>query len=128
MFLYSDIESAALNNGYSKNWFIPSRGVRQGCPLSPYLFILTAELLSSKIRQDSLINGICVFSSEFKLSQFADDTNLFCSDLKDVEKVLNTVGSYGQFSGLELNITKTKAMWLGKWAIAESPNRCGRNG
>ena len=117
---YSDIESAALDNGYSTNWFKPSRGVRQGCPLSPYLFILMAELLSSKIRQDPLINGICLFGSEFKLSQFADDTNLFCSDLKDVEKVLNTVGSFGQFSGLELNISKTKATWLGKWPKRKS--------
>ena len=37
-----------------------------------------------------------------------------------MEKVLNTVGSIGQFSGLELNIRKTKAMWLGKWASHKS--------
>ena len=36
---YTDIESAALNNGCSANWFKLSRGVKQGCSLSPYLFI-----------------------------------------------------------------------------------------
>ena len=66
---YTDIESAVLNNGFAANWFKPSRGVRQGCPLSPYLFILTAEILSNKIRQNSIIKEIRIFGSEIKLSQ-----------------------------------------------------------
>ena len=41
---YTDIESAVLNNGYATNWIKPSTGVRQGCPLSPYLFILAQNL------------------------------------------------------------------------------------
>ena len=47
---YTNIESAALNNGFLTDWFRPSRGVRQGCKLSPYLVILSAELMPSKIR------------------------------------------------------------------------------
>ena len=37
---YTNIESAVHNNGFTTNWFKPSKGVRQGCLLSPYLFIL----------------------------------------------------------------------------------------
>ena len=110
-----DIESAALNNGFATNWFKPSRGVGQGCPLSPYLFILTAEILSNKIRQNSTIKGIRIFGSKIKLSQFADDTNLFCADVASVEQSLETVNTFGNFSGLVLNVEKTKAFWLGKW-------------
>ena len=113
---YTNVESAVLNNGYTTNWFKPSKGVRQGCPLSPYLFILSAELMSIKLRYNSGVKGINLFGNELKLSQFADDTNLFCADLNSVENALNTVNDFGRIAGLQVNMKKTKAIWLGKWA------------
>ena len=113
--LYTKVESTVLDNGFATNWFKPSAGVRQGCPLSPYLFILTAELMSNKLRQSFDFKGISVFEKEIKVSQFADDTNLFCADLSSVEKG-QIVADFGAISGPKLNIKKTKAMWLGKWA------------
>ena len=74
---YVNTESAVINNGFATNWFKPSKGVRQGCPLSPYLFILSAEILANKIRQDPGSNGIKIFGNEVKLSMLADDTNIF---------------------------------------------------
>ena len=67
---YTEIESAVVNNGFATNWIKPSTGVRQGCPLSPYLFILTAELMSNKIRQSSEVKGVSLFNYEIKLSQY----------------------------------------------------------
>ena len=113
---YSNIESTVVNNGYTTNWFKPSKGVRQGCPLSPYLFILSAELLSNKIPQDSTVKGIKVFGNEIKLSQFADDTTFFNADLVSLEKALKIVDDFGKLAGLSLNVKKTKAIWLGRWA------------
>ena len=66
-------------------------------------------------RQNSIIKGIRVFGSEIKLSQFADDTNLFCADVASAEQALETMNAFGDFSGLVLNVEKTKAFWLGKW-------------
>ena len=111
----TNIESAVINNGFLTNWFKPSRGVRQGCPLSPFLFVLSAELLANKIRQDPKIAGIKILENEIKLSQFADDTNLFCADLEVVKEALKLVDEFGRLSGLTLNVKKSKAMWLGKW-------------
>ena len=79
--LYNDVESTTLNNGFATNWIKPTKGVRQGCPLSPFLFVLSAELMAHKIRQSHLIKEVSLFGNEIKLSQFADDTNLVCSDL-----------------------------------------------
>ena len=83
---YSNTESAVLNNGFCTNYFHLSRGVRQGCPLSPYLFVLAVELLACKIRQDKEIQGIKIFGKELKLSQFADDTTLLNSNCNSVKK------------------------------------------
>ena len=81
---YSNSESAVLNNGFCTNYFKLSRGVRQGFPLSPYLFIITFEILACKIRQDREIKGISIFHKEFNLSRFADDTTLLCRDCNSV--------------------------------------------
>ena len=51
---YRNIESCVLNNGWASNYFIPERGVRQGCPLSLYIFILCAEILANKIRETKI--------------------------------------------------------------------------
>ena len=113
---YTNVETAVLNNGFAINWFKPSSGVRQGCPLSPFLFILTAELMSNKICQTDSVKGIFIFNNEIKSSQFADDTNLCCANVASVEAAMAVVSHFGEISGLKLNIEKTKAMWLGKWA------------
>ena len=112
---YTNIESAVLNNGFLTKWFRPSRGVRQGCPLSPYLFILSAEIMANKVRQEPGFKGIKILGNELKLSQYADDTNLFCADLASVEKILEIVENFGNMAGLKLNRRKTKAIWLGRW-------------
>ena len=89
--------------------------MRQGCPLSPYLFILSVEILASKIRQDKEIEGIRIFKKEIKISQFADDTSLLCSSCKSVQRAIEVLNDFGDVSGLRLNPTKTKALWLGPW-------------
>ena len=115
---YNNIESTILNNGFATNWIKPSRsgGVRQGCPLSPFLFVLSAELMANKIRQSTNLKGICLFGNELKLSQFADDTKLICSDLASADNALQILDDFGNIGGLRLNKEKTQAMWLGTWA------------
>ena len=73
---YTNIESCILNNAWSSDVFTLQRGVQQGCPLSPYLFILSVEVLGKSVTANSRIKGVSVNNTEIKLSQYADDTTL----------------------------------------------------
>ena len=70
-------------NGVPRGNIFPSRGIRQGDPLSPYIFILCVEGLSSLIKfsvANGVLEGVAVCCGGPKLSHFffADDGLIFC--------------------------------------------------
>ena len=77
--LYTDITSCVMNGGYSTGYFDIKRGVRQGDPLSPYVFLLVMDILAHKVRQDNSIKGFRFGDYEIKqiLYMYADDVTLF---------------------------------------------------
>ena len=65
-----------MNGHLSECFIFLHRGCRQGDPLSPYLFILCAEILAALIGNDNDIKGIKVVDTTFVISQYADDTTI----------------------------------------------------
>jgi hypothetical protein len=112
--IYSAPEACVTNNGFSSPFFTLQRGVRQGCPLSAYLFIMVVELLANKIRNSDNIKGITIGDTEIKLVQMADDTTAFIEDTNSLENILKILHTFEQYAGLKLNKSKTEAMWIGK--------------
>ena len=74
---YENRESRVLNNGHMSESIYLERGVFQGCPLSPYLFLLCIEPLAASIRQNEQIRGIQVGNVYKKIGLFADDATVF---------------------------------------------------
>ena len=112
--LYTNISSCIICNGDLTIPFRPTRGVRQGCSLSPLLYILVAEVLGCNIRACNNVEGFRIpGGSPFKLTQYADDTTCFVHDLFSLQKLLDLTDKYGRGTGAKLNVSKTEAMWLG---------------
>ena len=112
--IYNNIQSAVMNGGRMTNYFEITRGVRQGCPFNPSLFIRTVELLALKIRQSPNCRGIRLPNEkEVSISQFADDTTIITTNTDSLRSHLQAIEEFGAISGLKLNRKKTKAMWLG---------------
>ncbi len=107
--LCNNIESTVINNGNTGKYCKLNRCVRQGCPLSAYLFILAIEILANKIRFEKNIKGIKINKRSIKLSMLADDLTLMLIELVSVENGLKLLNKYTQCSGLNFNIDKTKA-------------------
>ena len=112
--LYANRQSYVLNNGFLTDRIPMKRGIFQGCPISPYLFLLVIEIMAIYIRQNDKIKGIPIQNHEVKLSLFADDSVCYL-DGSDTSfsQLFITLVQFGRLSGCKLNFTKTEAIWIG---------------
>ncbi|CAH1233576.1 Hypp797 [Branchiostoma lanceolatum] len=114
--LYKEVSSRVLVNGDLSSPIHIERGVRQGCPLSPLLYVLCIEPLAAAIRADPHIRGVKVPGGpEVKLVQYADDNTCVLSDQPSIDRTFLTLRRFEAGTGSKLNLGKTVAVWLGRW-------------
>lgn len=107
------VSYSILINGQPYGRILPSRGIRQGDPLSPYLFILCAKGLShmlGKAKGEQKITGLLVARGGMRINHifFADDSLLFCkANVDEWARIQEILGLYEQASGQKLNRDKT---------------------
>ena len=114
--LYRDVSSRVIVNGWISRKIHPTRGVRQGCPLSPILYVLVAETLSSTIRSTP-ITGLQLpqTTQSLKVAQYADDTNVVTTSDRDFRILQECLSLYQDGSGARLNISKSRGLFVGPW-------------
>ena len=89
--------------------FLLRSATRQGCPLSPLLFIIVLEVLATAIREEKEIKGIQI-GKEVKLSLFADDMILYIENPKDATRKLpELINEFGKVAGYKINAQKSLA-------------------
>jgi hypothetical protein len=107
-----------LINGIPSKPFSPSRGIRQGDPLSPFLFIILAEGLSRSIHaaiETKLLTGLSLhgISPPISHSQFVDDTLLMGSPtVREANSLLDILQTFSDASGLDCNKDKSQIFFF----------------
>lgn len=107
------VQYLVVVNGVPVGDIRPSRGIRQGDPLSPYLFLLCAEVLSANLHfADNMgkLSGVPTFPGGPRLNHmfFADDSLIFCKAQRDDWNWLtDLLDSYEKASRQRLNKDKT---------------------
>ena len=114
---------SVLINGSPAGFFWSSRGLRQGDPLSPYLFVIGMEALSCLLKravEGNFITG-CRFGGrdggEIVISHllYADDTIIFCdANAEQLMYLRWTLMWFEAFSGLKINLVKSEIIPLGR--------------
>ena len=83
--------------------------------MSPYIFLLCAEILAILLRKNNKVKGITIDDTEYIISQYADDTSLILDGSSEsLDASLRTLQHFAEISGLKMNVDKTKVVWIGK--------------
>ena len=114
--LYTDVKSKIIINNTLTGEIAIGRGVRQGDPLSPLLYILCIEPLLEKIRCDIKIPPVIIPGGhERKIAGYADDANFFLTRHSSINLTMNHFNDFSHASGSTVNFDKTKILALGSW-------------
>lgn len=101
-------KSAVLLNGVPGKWISCKKGLRQGDPLSPYLFILVADVLQQLLTRDCVIRHPLAADRPCTVLQYADDTLIVArANESAMVRLKELLRSFTRATGLDINYTKS---------------------
>ena len=106
-------QEATVRTGHGKtDWFQIGKGVRQGCILSPYLFILYAEYIMRNAGLDEAQAGIKIAGRSINNVRYADDTTLMAESKGELKSLLMEVKEESEKVGLNSTSRKLRSWHL----------------
>ena len=115
MSLNLNASAAIIVNGEQSKTFQLQRSVRQGCPLAPYLFLLTVDVLGQMLQHpESNVKGLRLPDNSTITNQmFVDDTLLLLDGTPDnLDRAIAVIKKFGAASGAKLNLHKSVGVWV----------------
>ncbi|XP_047478509.1 uncharacterized protein LOC125031667 [Penaeus chinensis] len=107
-----DSSKAAVRIGNDiGDWFQQEKGLRQGDPISPTIFIVYLERIMEDIQNNT--SGFNISGQTINNLRFADDIDLIELDTRSLERSTYIVNREGKRTGLLINADKTKTMAFG---------------
>ena len=108
--LYKDTKVAVIHNGNKTDWFDIQSGVKQGCVMSGFLFLLVVDWVMRRTTEDKP-RGLKWNHDEFLEDlDYADDIVLLSQTWNDAQEKLDRLANFGERTGLKINIDKTESM------------------
>ena len=107
---YTDVKCSVVSEGGLTNWFDVKSGVKQGCVMSGFLFLLVVDWIMSQAVKDNNTGIRWNMMEQLEDLDFADDIALLASNWNQLRRKLDRIKEYGDQTGLRINIGKTKSM------------------
>ena len=104
-------------NGVRSDPFTLTRSIRQGCPLSPILYILALEPFLCKLKANPVLRGLTLPGSSkvARYTEYADDVSVLVTSSAEVEEVNKEITRYEAVEGAKINREKSVGLRLGSW-------------